>query len=30
MHRDHIFEAALVLTEAFLVDRHPPAFDWMM
>ena len=30
MHRQHAFEAALLLTEAFLVDRNPPAFPWML
>lgn len=30
MHREHIFETALLLTEAFLVDRNPPTFPWMM
>jgi hypothetical protein len=30
MHREHAFETALLLTEAFLVDRSPPAFPWML
>ncbi len=30
MHREHIFETALLQTEAFLVDRNPPTFPWMM
>ena len=30
MHRSHTFEAALLLTEAFLVDRNPPSFPWML
>ena len=30
MHRQHIFETALVATEAFLVDRNPPEFQWML
>ena len=30
MHRQHIFETALLATEAFLVDRNPPEFQWMM
>ena len=30
MHRQHIFETALLATEAFLVDRNPPDFWWMM
>ncbi|CAL8467740.1 g7278 [Coccomyxa elongata] len=30
MHREHIFETALLLTEAFLVDRNPPTFPWMI
>ena len=30
LHRQHIFETALLATEAFLVDRNPPEFQWMM
>ena len=30
MHRQHIFETALDATEAFLVDRNPPEFQWML
>jgi hypothetical protein len=30
MHREHIFETALLQTEAFLVDKNPPTFPWMM
>ena len=30
MHRQHTFETALLTTEAFLVDRNPPEFQWMM
>ena len=30
MHRSHTFEAALLLTEAFLGERRPPSFPWML
>ncbi|KAK9909343.1 hypothetical protein WJX75_000764 [Coccomyxa subellipsoidea] len=30
MHREHIFETALLQTEAFLVDKNPPTFPWMI
>lgn len=28
MHPSHIYEAAFIITEAFLVDTNPPGFDW--
>lgn len=30
MHPSHLFEAAILTTEAFLVDKDPPRFDWTM
>ncbi|KAK9804592.1 hypothetical protein WJX73_004577 [Symbiochloris irregularis] len=30
MHPSHIFEAAYLTTEAFLVDKEPPGFKWTL
>jgi hypothetical protein len=30
LHWQHTYEAALLLTEAFLVDTDPPPFMWML
>ena len=30
LHEAHSYETALILTEAFLVDKRPPEFSWML
>ena len=30
LHEAHAYETALILTEAFLIDRQPPEFPWML
>eukprot|EP00884_Botryococcus_braunii_P016566 jgi/Botrbrau1/3593/Bobra.0078s0044.1 len=30
LHEQHAYEAAVLLTEAFLVDSDPPRFPWML
>lgn len=30
MHEAYAYETALILTEAFLVDKRPPEFSWML
>lgn len=30
LHESHAYETALVLTEAFLIDKQPPEFFWML
>jgi len=30
LHEAHAYETALILTDAFLIDRQPPEFPWML